>query len=112
MGTVCHVDVHVDGYPIHAADVADNPTDLGRLGTLTDDAVRKLADGHVLQLSRSDGTFSFNLEGAESALNKTPEWVHYLEAQEHPSADRLPSQSRLLSAWMPLICRPMKRRKC
>ena len=58
MGTVCHVDVPVDGYPIHAADVADNPTDLGRLGTLTDDAVRKLADGHVLQLSPSDDTRS------------------------------------------------------
>lgn len=79
---VGHVELAVDGNPIHVVNVLPNANHLGRLGQLTDQAIKELADGRVLELANANGTFQFSLSGSEDALNKTLECVDYFEAQE------------------------------
>jgi hypothetical protein len=78
---VGHLELAVDGQPIHAADVPSS-AQLSRLGEMSDDAIKAIADGHVLKLSTWAGGVAFDLSGSEDALNRTMECVDAFEKQE------------------------------
>ena len=85
--TVGRAELFVDGVAIHSALVPPNSAHLGRLGQLSDEAIKVLADGHVLELANSDGRYRFNLSGSEDALNKALECVDTFESEERGPGD-------------------------